>query len=152
MLFTGIGCAQAQEIPKWKTADLQQFIASSNQPTIISFWASFCKPCLEEIPYFQKLVKKYEAYGLHLVLVNLDMKVAYPKKIRSVARRFAITAPIYFLDETNADLFCPAVDKSWSGALPASLFIHNGTGYRTFYEDQLSEKSLEAGIKKMLDL
>ena len=142
--------ATAQEIPKWKTADLQQYIAASDRPTIISFWASFCKPCLEEIPYFQELVKKYNASGLQLILVNLDLQEAYPKKIRSVATKFKIAAPIYFLDETNADAFCPAVDKSWSGAIPASLFIDNKTGYRKFFEEQLPEKVLEAEIQKML--
>lgn len=140
----------AQEIPKWKTADLQQFIAGSQKPVIINFWASWCKPCLEELPYFQKLAAQYAADSVQLVLVNLDMVEAYPKKIKATAARFKLKAPIYFLDETDADIFCPAVDTTWSGAIPASLLLNNRRGYRKFVEDQLSEKELEQEIKEML--
>ena len=144
------GKVYAQDIPKWKTADIQQFIDTTQKPVIINFWASWCKPCLEELPYFQKLVKQYESDSLQLILVNLDMAENYPKKIKSTAAKFKLKAPIYFLDETDADIFCPAVDKSWSGAIPASLLLNNRSGYRKFVEDQLSEKDLEQEIKKML--
>jgi thiol-disulfide isomerase/thioredoxin len=140
----------AQEIPKWKLDDLKAAIQNAEKPTIFNFWATFCKPCIEEIPYFQQLVKKYDSAGVRLVLVSLDMPELYPKKIRAFATKNKITAPITYLDETNADLFCPAVDERWSGAIPASLFINNKTGYRQFFEDQLSKEKLEKEINKML--
>ncbi len=61
-----------------------------------------------------------------------------------------IYAPIIFLDETNADLFCPIVDPKWSGAIPASLFLNNKTGYRKFFEDQLTKDQLEKKIIFMI--
>jgi thiol-disulfide isomerase/thioredoxin len=140
----------AQEIVKWKLDDLKAAIKDADKPTVINFWATFCKPCIEEIPYFQQIVKKYDSAGVRLILVNLDMKEAYPSKIRSFANKRKFTAPIKFLDETNADLFCPAVDQSWSGAIPASLFINNKTGYRKFFEEQLTKEQLENEIKAML--
>ena len=140
----------AQKISVWKSTDLDSFIKQTYKPTIINFWATFCKPCIEELPYFQQAAKKYDSAGLRLVLVSLDLKEAYPKKIQSFANKIKITSPLFFLDETNADIFCPIVDKSWSGAIPASLFINNKTGYRKFFEDQLSEKQLEEEIQKLL--
>lgn len=150
LLSLSAGSVCAQEIPKWKIADLQQFIATAQKPVIINFWASWCKPCLEELPYFQKLAAKYAPDSVQLVLVNLDMAEAYPKKIKATASRFKLTAPVFFLDETDADVFCPVVDPTWSGAIPATLILHNRTGHRRFFEDQLSEKDLEQEIKKML--
>ena len=150
MLAFSTGQVAAQEIPKWKTADLQQFLQTTQKPVIINFWASWCKACLEELPYFQKRVKQYASDSVQLVLVNLDMAEAYPKKIKATAAKFKLTAPIYFLDETDADVFCPVVDKSWSGAIPASLFLNHRNGYRRFIEDQLSEKELDGEIRKML--
>jgi thiol-disulfide isomerase/thioredoxin len=144
--------AQAQEIPKWKVEDLKAAIEKTDKPTVFNFWATFCKPCLEEMPYFHDLVKKYEAAGVRMVLVNLDASEEYPAKIQSTAKKFKMTAPIMFLDETNADLFCPVVDKQWSGAIPASLFVNNKTGYRQFYEDQLSKEDLEKEIQKLISL
>ena len=140
----------AQDIPVWKLEDLRNAIAKSDRPTIFNFWATFCIPCIEEIPHFQELVKKYDSAGVRLILVSLDMTESYPARIRSFAAKKKFTAPIRFLDETNADLFCPAVDASWSGALPATLFIHHKTGYRKFFEEELSPELLEAQIRAML--
>jgi thiol-disulfide isomerase/thioredoxin len=142
--------ASAQSIPKWKLADLKSAIADAKEPTVFNFWATWCKPCVEEIPYFQSMVAKYKAEGVKLVLVSLDMTEAYPKKITEFAAKRKFTAPIVFLDETNADLFCPVVDSSWSGAIPASLFINPKTGYRSFAEEQLKPEQLEARILAML--
>lgn len=142
--------AKAQDIPKWKLDALKAAIKNADRPTIFNFWATFCKPCVEEIPYFQQLVKKYDSAGVKLVLVSLDMIELYPEQIRSFAIKQKFTAPIIYLDETNADLFCPAVDESWSGAIPASLFINNKTGYRKFFEEQLSKEKLEKEILSMI--
>lgn len=142
--------ANAQEIKKWKLQDLEVVIKNSDKPTIINFWATFCKPCLEELPYFQETVKRYDKAGVQLILVSLDMHQAYPKKISAFAAKNKIVAPIFFLDETDADLFCPKVDKNWSGAIPASLFINNKTGYRKFFEDQLSKEQVEKEILSMI--
>ncbi len=104
--------ANAQEIKKWKLQDLEAAIKNSDKPTIINFWATFCKPCIEELPYFQETAKRYNSAGVQLILVSLDLPQAYPKKISAFAIRNKIKAPIAFLDETNADLFCPKVDQN----------------------------------------
>ena len=142
--------ASAQEIVKWKLDDLKAAIKDSDKPTVINFWATFCLPCIEEIRYFQQIVKKYDSAGVQLVLVSLDLKASYPKKISGFAKRMKFTAPITFLAETNADLFCPVVDESWSGAIPASLFINNNTGYRKFFEAELGREKFEKEIQTML--
>ncbi|ANE49377.1 TlpA disulfide reductase family protein [Flavisolibacter tropicus] len=142
--------AKSQTIPKWKLADLQAAIKQTDKPTIFNFWATFCKPCIEEIPHFQEVVKKYEKEGVNLVFISLDLSDAYPSKIQSFAKKRNINNTITFLDETNADLFCPIVDTKWSGAIPASLFINNKTGYRKFFEDQLSKEQVEKEVLKMI--
>jgi thiol-disulfide isomerase/thioredoxin len=139
----------AQEIPKWKAEQLEAYIKNANKPTIVNFWATFCKPCIEEIPYFQKLVNKYKSSGIELLLVSLDLPEAY-NKIKPFALKRRITVPVVYLDETNADIFCPKIDENWSGAIPASLFTNPSTGYRAFFEDQLSEAKVEDQIKAMI--
>jgi thiol-disulfide isomerase/thioredoxin len=149
MIFSCSGVC-AQDIPKWKLKDLKTAITNVDRPTIFNFWATFCKPCVAEIPYFQQLAKKYESAGVRLVLISLDLSEAYPKQISSFAIKHGFTSPIKFLDETNADIFCPVVDSSWSGAIPANLFVNPKTGYRKFFEEQLSREKLETEIQAML--
>src|ERR1700741_5055708 len=108
----------SQEIKKIKITELEKTIKESKTPLIVNFWATFCKPCIEEIPYFQELAKKN---GVKLLLVSLDLEDFYPSKIKSFIVKNKYTAPVFWLNEYNADYFCPKVDKAWSGAIPASL-------------------------------
>lgn len=138
--------AVGQKVKKIKITDLEKIIAESKTPLIINFWATFCKPCMEEIPHFQKLGKKYEKKGVKLLLVSLDMKDDFPAKVNAFIKKKKIAIPVAWLDETNADYFCPKVDPAWSGAIPATLFVNNRNSYRKFTEEPLSEEQLEKEI------
>ena len=140
----------AQQIKSIKITDLKRTIKESKGPLIVNFWATYCIPCIEEIPYFQQVANKYKTAGVSLLLVSLDLKDAYPAQISKAANKFKFTAPIVWLNETNADYFCPVIDSSWSGGLPSSLFVNNGTGYYKFLEDQVSKEKLEQEIQAML--
>ena len=98
---------------------------------------------------FMRIRNGWRGTGLQLLLVSLDVEESYPK-IKPFAAKHKYTAPIVFLNESDADVFCPKIDKSWSGALPASLFINNKTGYRKFFEEPLSEKKLEKEIQLLI--
>ena len=141
----------SQEIKKVKITDLEKMIAESKTPLIINFWATWCKPCLEEIPYFMEEVKNHVKDSLKLLLVSLDMDDAYPVQIKKTIAKRKITVPVQWLNETNADYFCPKIDPKWSGAIPASLFINNKTGYHKFFEEQLSHENLKKEIMAILE-
>lgn len=141
--------ASSQEIRKWQLKELDSAIVNAEQPTIFNFWATFCKPCLAEMPHFQSLAEKYSVAGLQLVFVSLDLPDDY-SRIPGVLKRFNITAPAVFLNETNADEFCPVVDKAWTGAIPATLLINNKSEYRAFFEEEMSKEKLEQLIIEML--
>jgi thiol-disulfide isomerase/thioredoxin len=149
LLATGMICS-AQTIRKIKITDLEQTIAQSDHPLIVNFWATFCVPCVKEIPYFQSTVARYQEEQVELILVSLDLPDYYPAKIASFAQGRGFTARIVWLDETNADYFCPRVDPKWSGGIPSSLFLNNKTHYRRFFDRQLTEPQVDLEIKKML--
>jgi thiol-disulfide isomerase/thioredoxin len=140
----------AQTIPKWKMSVLEDYIKKSETPVIINFWATYCIPCIKEIPYFQEMVKKYEEKGVKLLLVSLDFEESYPEHILKFSGKMKFTAPIVWLDEFDADYFCPKIDSKWSGVMPATLFVNNKTGYRIFFEEQLPETKFEEEINKMI--
>lgn len=148
VLFPGIVCL-SQEIKKIKVTDLEKTIKESKTPLIVNFWATFCIPCIEEIPYFQESVKKHAKDSIKLLLVSLDLKEDYAA-IKPFAAKRKFTASIVWLNEANADYFCPKIDSAWSGAIPATLFVNNKTGYRKFYEEQVREEKLEKEIMAIL--
>src|SRR5215471_19161892 len=150
LFFLSAYAATAQEVKKIKITDLEKTINESKQPLIVDFWATYCVPCLKEIPYFQETVKKNKPQNVSLILVSLDLQDAYPKQIQAIKNRLKLNVPVLYLDETNADYFCPKVDTAWSGALPATLFINNSTGYRKFLEDEISKTDFEKYLAEML--
>jgi len=145
------GTCQAQnKIEKVKITDLESYIANSDHPLIVNFWATFCVPCNHEIPYFQTGAAKFKDQKVELILVSLDLPAYYPEKIADFAKKSNYTARILWLNETDADYFCPKVDQRWSGGIPSSLFINNKTHYRRFFDRQLTEPQVDLEIKKML--
>jgi len=146
VITTGIN---AQQIKAIKVTDLAKTIKESKTPLIVNFWATFCVPCIEEIPYFQELAQQYKSKNISLVFVSLYLKKAYPAEVNKMARKLKMAFPVVWLDETNADYFCPKIDTSWTGGMPSSLFVNNATGYHKFYEEQLSREKLEKEIQSM---
>jgi thiol-disulfide isomerase/thioredoxin len=136
-----------QQVKNVKINAIEELIQKSDHPVIISFWATWCLPCVHEIPYFQETVKKYQDKNVELVLVSLDFKESYPSVIESFVRKKNYQASFYWLNETNADQFCPKIDPNWDGSIPATLFVNNKTNYRKFYDRQLTPLQVEAEVK-----
>jgi thiol-disulfide isomerase/thioredoxin len=141
---------QAQQIKKMSITELESAITTSKKPLVVNFWATWCGPCVEEIPYFINTIKSKYKDSVDLLLVNLDIKSYYPIKLINFinARKFN-NARVVWLSESNADVFCPRIDSSWSGALPVTLMVDNSKGYRKFYEQQLTPLQLERELKRL---
>ena len=142
--------AQAQSVKKVKIEELAEYIRRSDHPLVVNFWATWCAPCVEEIPYFQSEVKKYAEQKVELILVSLDFPEAYPKQISAFIQKKKFEASFFWLNETNADHFCPQIDEKWSGSIPSTLFINNKTGYRKFFERQLTDRQLPGEVKALV--
>ncbi|HEY4335137.1 MAG TPA: TlpA disulfide reductase family protein [Puia sp.] len=137
-------------VEKMKITDLERYIANSDHPLIINFWATFCAPCNKEIPYFQSMIDQFKDQHVELILVSLDLPDYFPQRIASFVKDHSYTAHIVWLNETDADYFCPKVDARWSGGIPSSLFVNNKSHYRRFFDRQLTEAQVGPEIKKML--
>jgi thiol-disulfide isomerase/thioredoxin len=139
----------AQKVSTVNAAELQSYIQSANHPLVVDFWATFCAPCLAELPSFQDLAGKYKDRHLELVLVSLDLPGDHISKIDSFVKKNRISVPVKWLNETDADYFCPKIDKSWTGGIPATLFVNNKKGYRAFEERSLSAREFEEQLKRI---
>lgn len=142
---------QAQPIRKIKMNELLKRIDTTSVPLVVNFWATWCGPCVRELPWFEKNVAAMKDKKVKLLLVSLDYPGDYPKGIASFAKRNGINSEIIWLDETNPDDFCPKLDKRWQGTIPVSLMVNHAKQYRQFYNQQLPEPKLVQELNKLVE-
>jgi thiol-disulfide isomerase/thioredoxin len=152
LLLFAISFSFAQtSIPTWKITDVEKYMNSGkDEVLVINFWATFCKPCIAEIPSFIEVTNKYKDQNVKLLLVSLDLPSFYPKKIAAFAKKHNFNTNIVWLDETNADYFCPKIDVKWSGSIPATLIINPKTGFRKFFEEEIEKDKFEGAVKEAM--
>lgn len=152
-LFVCINCYTAlfaQNVNATKVEELNAYISRADHPLIINFWATWCKPCVAEMPYIQQAAQQYKDSGIELILVSLDFPEAFPNDISEFIKSKNLEGTFFWLDETDADHFCPALEKKWQGSIPATLFLNNKTKFRKFFETKISEAELHKSISEML--
>ncbi|MEO6327500.1 MAG: TlpA disulfide reductase family protein [Ginsengibacter sp.] len=142
--------ANAQHISSWRITDVKNFIDKSDSVLVISFWATFCKPCTEEIPYLESISQKYKDQKVKVLLVSLDLHDFFPAKLQSFVKKNNYSSQVVWLNETNADYFCPKISKSWTGAIPSTYIVNIKKGYRKFIEEQMKPEQFESELKKAL--
>ncbi|MHB1922652.1 MAG: TlpA disulfide reductase family protein [Chitinophagaceae bacterium] len=149
LLIVGIS-ARAQEVKKISASDLGKILKRNDAIYVVNLWATWCKPCVEEMPYIQKIAEEYKNKNVKVILVSLDYDNAFPKKIESFAKKHGITSPIYWLDETDPSTIAKVVDKSWKGLIPCTILVNNKKGYRKFVAQKMDENTWEKEVKLAL--
>jgi thiol-disulfide isomerase/thioredoxin len=148
--FFIISSSAAQSVKKVKIEELEAYIKNSDHPLVVSFWATWCGPCVREIPWLQEAVAKKQDKKVEFILVSLDFREAFPNKISEFVKQKNFNATHFWLDETNADHFCPKIDAKWEGGIPANLFVNNSTGYHKFFQRQLTDRQAEMEVELLV--
>ena len=107
---------------------------------IVNFWATWCAPCIKELPHFEKLQQEKRREKLKVLLVSLDIKSRLKKSVVPFVKKRELKNEVFLLDETDEQVFIDRIDKSWSGAIPATLFVKGKK--RKFLEKEFSYPSL----------
>ena len=145
LLFCGSLSAQTPRIAAITADKLMARTAAGRDTTyIINFWATWCAPCVAELPQFTALENHYKGKKVKVLLVSMDFPEGYPEKLQAYVTRKALQPEVVWFSETDASLFIPKIDKAWSGALPGTMIINKRHGYKAFMEKSVSEAEVAA--------
>lgn len=116
---------------------------ASDTVYVVNFWATWCAPCVKELPNFEQLGKQYQNQPLKVILVSLDFKSKLEKVVKPFVKRNKLKSELYLLDEKSEQDYIDKISKNWSGSLPATLIINNKKKTRNFYEQEFTWEEIE---------
>jgi thiol-disulfide isomerase/thioredoxin len=145
ILLSG-GIVNAQHLSKTKITYLESRLACTDTLYIVNFWATWCAPCVAELPEFCRIDSAYKTKPVKVILVSLDFPEAWPEKLGAFLRKKQIGTEVLWLDESDPNYFIPKISNAWSGAIPATLVSSKATGTKVFLEKKLTYQILEEQI------
>lgn len=127
---------------------LKQIMNTDNDTLyIFNFWATWCKPCIEELPDFELVGKEYKNQKIKLILVSLDFSKNIASKLIPFIKNNNIESKVILLSDSNSDFWINDIDNNWSGAIPSTFFKYKDK--TLFIEGKMKKEEIVEIINKL---
>lgn len=124
--------AQVKEV---NFEELQTYFEKNNDTLyVINFWATWCGPCVKELPYFDRLQREFAEKPLKVLLVSLDFSRNLEKKVIPFVKKRELSPRVLFLHQPRGYKWMEKISSKWSGAIPATYIVKNNRAVEAFYE------------------
>ena|SRR5687767_7643971 len=143
---------------KVKKTDLVQLISMDRLETmintqsdsilIINFWATWCKPCVDELPEFEKITAKYKDKKVKVILVSLDYPRHLEQRVIPFVTKNNLQSEVYLLDEKDPAQWLERISAEWMGSIPATMVVYYPDQVKDFYEKELNFSELQKIINQ----
>jgi len=156
LLFSYLGfqgqivAAENREIKMMSFDEFEPMLYQENDSIyIVNFWATWCAPCVREIPAFESLNEKYKDQKVKVLLVSLDFPNQLESRVIPFVERMNMKSEVLLLNDPNSNRWIPLVSEEWTGAIPATVIYSKD--FRGFYEQEFHFEELEEIIKPLLN-
>ena len=106
-------------------AGVQELIGRHHgEVLVINVWATWCVPCVEEIPDLNSLSREGH---VRVVGISIDDPADIPSKVVPFLKKHAVPYPVFVKAGGNDEDFINALNGRWTGAVPAT-FVYDSTG------------------------
>jgi thiol-disulfide isomerase/thioredoxin len=151
LVFSGIhsGFCQNSKLVKWK--EIEILLADKTDTlSVINFWATWCKPCVAELPHFKAAEAQFAGRPVRFIYVSLDFAEDQKGRLDPFVNKRMTGSKVWLLDETDYNAWINKVDPAWSGAIPATVFVNNAKKIRKFVDGSLEQGKLFEIIEPLL--
>lgn len=144
--------AQQGEYQIIKLGDLEELFSKQDDTVrVFNFWATWCVPCVRELPNFETFNQEIKGTSQLLYLVSLDDLNRSQSKLSNFLKKKNVMSKVMVLDENNPNFYIDRIEPSWTGSIPATLVIGNqtrGFAEREFHSASDIQNWINSIIKK----
>jgi len=125
LFFIGLQTVNSQVMQVFeKFEDLEKKVFKNNDTTyVINFWATWCKPCVKELPYFESFNTSIGDQKIKVILVSLDFKNQIKSHLEPFIKKNKYSSEVILLTDNKYNTWLDKVDAEWSGSIPATLLL-----------------------------
>lgn len=135
LLIGFVSPLKGQEVAEISIKQLLERTSNNDTVYVVNFWATWCQPCVEELPIFESNELQQSDKPLKILLVSLDFKSQKEKQLIPFLDKNQVGQEVLLLDERNPNEWIDKIDSGWSGAIPATI-IYKGNS-KAFHEGEL---------------
>jgi thiol-disulfide isomerase/thioredoxin len=138
----------AQQVAVIKLPELQKRLSRQNDTTyVVNFWATWCAPCVKELPHFDQLTTTYAKQKVKVLLVSMDYASQLDKKVKPFVAKRGLKSEVVLLNEPDPNSWMDKVDAQWSGALPFTIILNKARNKRATFEQELTAAELNKQVQ-----
>lgn len=136
----------SQKFDEMTYSQLSPLLSKNSDTTyVVNFWATWCKPCVDELPHFIKASEELKKEKVKFIFVSLDFPSQKESRLLPFLEKKKIRERVILLNDPDSNSWIDKVDKQWSGAIPATLIYKKQK--RVFKESSISYEELIRTIK-----
>ncbi len=111
------------DIPIYGNFDDLKYIFEQQTDTtyVINFWATWCKPCVEELPFFEVLHEEFSGEKMRVILVSLDFPNKLKSKLIPFINEHKLLSEVMVLTDDRYNEWIDWVDTDWDGGIPVTM-------------------------------
>jgi thiol-disulfide isomerase/thioredoxin len=122
IVFLITACSSSGSIQKLDDAGISK-LGSQNNTVILNFWATWCEPCVDEIPIFVRLKQQHSEF--EVIGISMDE----PDQITAVeqfVKKHGMNYRVVLREGENFETMVNSIDPAWMGGLPATFVFKDG--------------------------
>lgn len=151
LTFVMVNGSLAQGFKRISKAELKAILENpSDKLHVINFWATWCGPCVNELPDFQKVIQETDKSKVDFLFVSLDFPSDADKNLGTFLKKNNYLFDIALMTETDYNSWINLVDPDWQGDIPSTLFFNRARKIHQFNSGAMEKGQLDKTIQSIL--